>query len=236
MNRYLVTAAVAAVALISAGQSNALTIFGAQYKGVVQTGFDTAGLFGGGDLTGKSYTEVFTINTALGGNTQTPTYEFQTGGSSEILPATVTATITINGFTKTVVGTYHSTAFTGQNPSNGLYQIFDSAESQSSGGGYVSDNFISGGITSTTGAGVPSTFSSYNIVANTPTVQPYASAFQFQTNGQGGSLVNSSGILTPLSATPEPLTWVLMMVGLGGMGIALRNRKRTVRQSATVAA
>ena len=39
----------------------------------------------------------------------------------------------------------------------------------------------------------------------------------------------NSVVLTPdVSAAPEPAAWALMMVGVGGMGAALRSRRRTV--------
>ncbi len=44
----------------------------------------------------------------------------------------------------------------------------------------------------------------------------------FRNNGYNG-IDNVS-----VTAAPEPVTWVLMMVGVGGMGAALRNRRRKV--------
>ena len=43
-----------------------------------------------------------------------------------------------------------------------------------------------------------------------------------------GSVVSSGQFIATPSATPESTTWVLMMVGVGAMGAALRTRRRKV--------
>lgn len=38
--------------------------------------------------------------------------------------------------------------------------------------------------------------------------------------------------LAPTSAVPEPATWAMMLIGFGGMGLALRRRRRAITQLA----
>jgi hypothetical protein len=43
-------------------------------------------------------------------------------------------------------------------------------------------------------------------------------------NGSYGGQIS----FTPNSAVPEPGTWAMMLLGFGGMGMAMRRRRRTV--------
>ena len=49
---------------------------------------------------------------------------------------------------------------------------------------------------------------------------------QFVVNNDGNFYNDSVGLSASISAAPEPAAWALMMVGVGGMGAALRTRRR----------
>ena len=51
-------------------------------------------------------------------------------------------------------------------------------------------------------------------------------------SGKFGATANSGAILetgSPTMPTPEPATWALMLVGLGGVGAAMRSRRSLAR-------
>jgi len=51
----------------------------------------------------------------------------------------------------------------------------------------------------------------------------YVFTFNGHTTGPGG---NESGTLSFTQAVPEPATWALMLLGFGGIGMAMRRRRR----------
>ena len=243
MNRYFATGAIAAAALFSAGQAGA-TVYGAQYTGIVTSGYDLTGLFGtaNASLNGKAYTETFLIDTSAGGffssTAPNASYQKDLGGTVNGFLASVSASITINGITQSLNGNSLSSARIGYNPSTSVYDIFDKAEDSSSSATTFTDNYITGGVTSSVPGAIPTVFGSYKIAVDGVNYQNLGSAFQFYTvdTGTSTALIKTQGILSPTSATPEPLTWVLMMFGIGGIGIALRSHKRFAHQATSVAA
>lgn len=84
-----------------------------------------------------------------------------------------------------------------------------------------------GGMTSDLG-----TASLFNIVGgNTLTLTSTASdAFSnlFKANLPAGTAVATVAINAQTGAVPEPGTWMMMLVGFGGMGLAVRRRNRQV--------
>jgi hypothetical protein len=55
-------------------------------------------------------------------------------------------------------------------------------------------------------------------------LNPASANFSFST--QGGNVTTFSATTTATTAVPEPVTWALMLLGFGGMGMALRRRRR----------
>jgi hypothetical protein len=45
----------------------------------------------------------------------------------------------------------------------------------------------------------------------------------------GYTVTASQGVANSPSAAPEPATWALMMLAVGGMGASLRTRRRAVK-------
>jgi hypothetical protein len=54
-------------------------------------------------------------------------------------------------------------------------------------------------------------------------LNPAPGNFSFST--QGGNVTTFSATTTATTAVPEPVTWALMLLGFGGMGMALRRRR-----------
>ncbi len=199
------------------------------YQGVVTAGYDLTGLFGvaGASLAGDSYTEYFYIDTSKGINTVTSTSDMTLGGSSTGLSAPISAAITINGHTEIISGATYGIARTGYNSSTGRDEIYDAATSSSYTQSGITTNSISSGIYSTASNIIPNHYDGYNITVDNKTVFDLASSFMFYTaNYNGVASVNTYGALHALSAAPEPSTWLLMLAGVGGIGLAFRQAKK----------
>jgi hypothetical protein len=219
-------AAVAALGVTSAANANAI----AYYSGVVKSGYDLTGLFGAANssLAGLAYQEYFYIDPTAGENVTTTTSEKTFGGSSLGLDSAVTATLIINGHALSVSGDFSDVARTGYNPKTKRSEIYDDAKDQVITGKTITNNEITGGIYSTAAGVIPATYNNYNIKVDNSTVFDLGSSFSFHTTDLSGKdMIDTYGVLSPISAAPEPGTWALMVAGVAMTGAALRLSRRS---------
>jgi hypothetical protein len=220
------------------------------YTGTVRNSLDRTGVFGGSgnSLNGLSFTSVFTLNDAI----QNPGSGVQPGGrawgcfggsaNANGGPPPVTATLTINGVTRTSSGQRLSSAYQGFNP--GFYsEIFHRAQA-------ISDSQTVHTIASVeVGISEPTTF-----IQNVDYTQPLShfsllglnanvGAFNFEEydfqnlvflSSASGRLYADSVTVAALGsgtgAVPEPASWMLMIAGFGFVGGAMRRGKGRQRQ------
>jgi hypothetical protein len=55
------------------------------------------------------------------------------------------------------------------------------------------------------------------------------STFSFSSDGEDFVVQRTNDDTGPTSSVPEPASWAMMLVGFGGMGALLRNRRRSLR-------
>jgi hypothetical protein len=222
-------AAGAAMAAALCASPASATIYGQQYVGTVGNGAqDIYGLFGtpGAEIGGDTYLATFTIDTSKGTYMQYAGGPGQTEGGATVINATpsspspVSAVLTING---------HSYTLSSSNAQGKAVEAADNGSSEVF--GQVTENEMSAydqpvasmsqeirnGVSY---AGYPDRFESYDIRAGG---NNYVSG-DFEYSGSEGT---ESFELNIASATPEPSTWALLMLGIGGIGLMLRRAKRT---------
>ena len=54
----------------------------------------------------------------------------------------------------------------------------------------------------------------------------------FAVNNDGNFLNDSTGLTATISAVPEPASWAMMLVGFGGLGAAMRMRRKPATATA----
>lgn len=205
MNRFVLSLVLAS-AIAAPASANIITF---AYNGKIVDGVDTSGLFGapGADLTGDHILAVFVFDTALGLRGAFPgTTDSLIGGTA--VPGSppsplVSATITINGESTTIGGDLLASALTNGGQFNASEAVQDNA------------NFVSAFV--------------YSMSA------PASLDTPFTPQGSGGGSFNIdrvdalSGpreVATADFSIPEPATWAMMLMGLGGVGAAVRRVRR----------
>jgi hypothetical protein len=240
MNRYLGAAIAAAASLGLAGQASA-TIHNLVYSGHVTEALDLTGEFGvGANLVGKAFTAHVVYDDAKPGTTDTGDvwYDFYYGAGAA---NPVTATIKLNGVTKTF-GVGHGDDSSGQDyrqdysllPSCTLDCTLASFQQNATDryldGPFFTLNYINLGGFSTDGAfpGLAHTAPNYT----NPPVDLYAFVNLFTQNEDTLEETHYAEVSVKIDSVgggvPEPAAWSLMLVGFGGLGAALRARRRSL--------
>ncbi len=227
--------AVAAALALSASSANATTIK-ATYRGAITAGFDDTGVFGSiGDLTGQDVTAVYLTNyNAFGASHASGSHlSFILGGpgysGADIV---TTATVTINGHTLSVGGT-----FFGEGAQFKLTPAFGLAAEVY----HESDDFyVDGPLThhALAYSGISSLVHGFVTSADYRTPLTYAlqggdgsfGGFFDQVSDPGGHILQTaSGDFAPgsvtIAAVPEPSVWLLLLTGFGGLGWAMRRNR-----------
>ena len=228
-----------AASLVLAGPASA-TIYSLTYKGVVTSALDQTGEFGlGANLVGQAFTAHVVFND--GPTSAAPWggafYDYLQGDGAE---SPVTASILLNGVTKTFGATYgyDERQDNTLNPNcvvNCTTSSFQQhAEDRYTVGGLYTLNYINLGGFSSNGA-----FSGLAHTApifTNPPVDLYAfvnlfeqDIFTLDRSRDASVSVRITSITDdragPTGPVPEPGVWALMVLGFGGMGAMLRRRR-----------
>jgi uncharacterized Zn-binding protein involved in type VI secretion len=193
-----------ACAIAAPASANIVTF---DYFGKITDGFDTAGLFGAPmtDLTGDHILAVFVFDTSLGTRVTDPgVSDFVFGGTQAgVASPLVSATVTINGKSVAMGGDFFATALTLAGQANSVATAEDA----------VNDLTVTAFDTDAPGS-LDTPFAPHN---------PGGGTFTF--SGPTGAEQASADF-----SIPEPATWAMMLVGLGGVGATLRQgRSRALR-------
>jgi len=189
-------------------------------SGTVVSGFDGSGLFGaaGGELGGLSYTAHYVFDPTLGLRTTGDNYDSVFGGPHAWSPdpfrpyadPSLATTLTINGHTVSIAGNWAADFYSGKDA-------------------YWAS--VGGSVNGTESALAEAMYgAAFPISLSTA-----FSASNF-TYSAGAFLVGSAyGALNPqtitvgaaggVSSVPEPVTWAMMLLGVGLIGGALRYRR-----------
>jgi PEP-CTERM motif len=232
----------AALALALPLQVEAATVV-ITYQGIVDSGFDITGVFGqaGQDLTGLSYTSVYTLTEPTTGaivnndGTTGSTY----GGTNYGVASPLSATLTINGVTKSVAGSYIGIAqqVDGLPSLNDFDLVFHEAQDQTNTPIEESNNLIYDVIRSDVYSFVNSSNYLDSLTYSVQAGDTASGAFLFYSSDllNGVTPVYAAGSLTPQTVNiaafspsttvPEPETWAMMIAGFGLLGVATRRRR-----------
>lgn len=204
----------------------------AKYSGIVASGFDQTGVFAapGSELAGYSWIATYTYDKKLGGYNYTDniTYSTSYGGPYYGEPGTpiISASITINGVTRSIAGAYAGSVTT-DNSDNYVQHIAQDDD--------YNNNIYSSSYIYNYGRAVGAPVSlnqnfgpvalavdfDYGYMAvhryNTVTGEVY----DFAVAALGGNTVYSVS-----NVVPEPASWALMIAGFGLVGAAARRNRR----------
>ena len=226
-----ILAMIGALAAIGYATHASAGIYTVTYKGTVvpadanATDTDVENLFGGGNLTGDAFTAVYTYNTSLGSETTTTTTDQLVGGLDYYNSATgapvaapiTSVTFTINGDSYTYTPDYDAIAYASNTGKTAGEYIEEQAYSTA---GDVS-------LMKLTSATAPKSLSTTFTGTGSTTANYLDTAF---VNGQddviGFTTTSATVAAVAVSAAPEPSTWTLMILGMGGLGLAFRQAKR----------
>jgi hypothetical protein len=207
------------------------------YTGFLTSGTDTSGVFGdaGSDLTHDAYTAVFMYDTALGTQAgSTAIYNQICGGedtagtgclvSGVLTP--VNGALTINDITEQLLGTSYGSAATGYDTYNPPFTSADTIDLTGGRMNYLSD-YASGFdvVPSSLQATLAKTISTNLLDFQIGGGGAEASGRSEIVNGD--SVVGTPGtVMITADGVAEPKTWLMMLVGFGGLGVARRVARR----------
>ncbi len=214
MKKFLIGAALTVFAMTGANAAVITTT----WTGTVTKGSDVLNYFGGGSMVGKAFTANYVFNDALG------TTVIGLGNEHSLQNAIVSASLTINGFT-----------FSYAVPSLTYSEIYaDQASSFSTTSSMAKigiDSYLSNSIYDVFSAPyADESFSNYS--GNVAGALGNSGVFVFGAGLNNRlNLKNTTYSISTTGATPavpEPATWAMMIGGFGGIGGAMRARRRKV--------
>lgn len=235
MKTFVRAIALATASLAAIAAQAAVTGVNVTYTGTVGSGIDSPGAFGaaGTDLTGQSYSLLYSFDIAG----LTPSHlsypGLATGTFVESASPTSTATITINGRSSTIDGSDDAT----------LERLFVDPSFRPDSPFFLATSVANSGYANYSLTGVGSLnpiFSTLDVtrpLTYTLTADDLGSSLtrsNFTTPDFDLSL-NQANVTVAAAGTagavPEPASWAMMVIGFGAMGGALRRRRASVAVS-----
>ncbi|HEX4179366.1 MAG TPA: PEPxxWA-CTERM sorting domain-containing protein [Caulobacteraceae bacterium] len=204
--RRVLSGAILACAMAACAAPAAANIITFSYSGRITDGMDVPGIFGtpGADLTGDKITAVFIFDTALGTRTTVPGVSDSLIGGSAAIPPSITplvdATITVNNGKPVSIGGELGASVTTE---AGLFNFALATQDNA--------DFVSASVET---ADAPASL-------DIPFIPHGSGGGSFSLEGldpSSGLPVNVTGDF----AIPEPATWAMLLLGLGGIGVAMR--------------
>ena len=244
INRFLLPIAAAALSVLTPIAAQAAQ-FVITYRGTFLSGGDNTGAFGaqGTDFTNAAFTAIYFLNTStVGATTRTDGLTFSEilGGTRANTVSPVSASLTINGFTRAINGLASGEARL-QNSDPGLSDSMyhGVAEENSNTTSFTSNYMYHTVEDGSEGSLIPSvnwSSSSWgsSFIYN-PSPNNNTGYFQFSTrnNTTGNDEEYAQGLMNIESVTvasvgaiPEPATWLMMIVGFGMVGASIRSTRR----------
>jgi hypothetical protein len=201
-------------------------IYGVSYNGNFN-GIDAANLFGGGSLVNKTATVTFTFDTSVSPIQNSFNSNYIRGGSNvggTVSPG-IQATITINGISHTIGGSYDSLIK--------AYSDFAGSQSQHE----LSDgtNFVNASASAIAGAlpaSITTPFSYAAIPLPGGTVVPTTGTIKLDGEFILFTPTSISESIAVSPAVPEPSTWAMMVLGFFGVGFLTYRRRNSANAAA----
>ena len=208
-----------ALALFAANAASA-TVYTQTWTGTVKSGVDSANVFGGGSMAGKSFVATYVFDDSIGSVQINNGVEHSARVGSNLGSVTpnLSSSIAINGFTFNFVGTAYAEIYASREP--GFSYLSSSAR--------TATTYLTNSVYDVTSAA----FADPSFAFSGSVPSGFSSAGQFEFGGEKllfTNLTYSVAAAPAPAAVPEPASWAMMIGGLAVAGAAMRRRKAVVR-------
>jgi hypothetical protein len=237
MRNVLAIAAVAVSTIASVAPADAASYL-ITYTGIVRGSEDRTGVFGGtgASLDGQQFSATYRLTYPVDGayEAYTPTSAVYAGGQTFCAAAIQSATLTINGVSRSISGSYQSSVSYFDEQAGFLDGVFHEAQDYRAGTANAFNHYVQAGIWAETNEILSGAdFTKPLSYTFAPGDQPLGGFYWLTNNSEGAESEFAVGqfeyanVTVTAGAVPEPTTWAVMIAGMGVVGGAMR-RRRTV--------